>query len=78
MKRWLSSRTGFPRWVHWASMAWPGAGLDGGEDAAENHLRSIFDLCDEDGDGLVAVADLRRREEMLGYDKVRFWWPSAG
>lgn len=55
-------------------MASPGPGLEGGQDPAEDHLRSIFDLCDDDGDGLVAVADLRRREEMRGYDKVRSRW----
>ena len=61
------------RVVGWVatSMALPGPESEGGKDAAEDHLRSIFDLCDEDGDGLVAVADLRRREEMCGYDKVR-------
>ena len=51
-------------------MASHGPGLEGGQDPAEDQLRSIFDLCDDDGDGLVAVADLRRREEMRGYDRV--------
>ena len=57
--------------------------MDVVQDVAEDQLRSIFDLCDDDGDGLVAVADLRRREEMRGYDKVRSRWrprsaPRAG
>ena len=64
-------------------MASPRSGMDVVQDVAEDQLRSIFDLCDDDGDGLVAVADLRRREEMRGYDKVRSRWrarsgPRAG
>ena len=37
---------------------------------AVEQLRSIFNLCDEDGDGKISILELLQRKEMLSYGKV--------
>ena len=40
------------------------------QETPEDHLRKIFNFCDEDLDGVISIEDLRRRKEIQEFGEV--------